>query len=659
MSHRNLSKILSHQLTPILFLVLIAFIAGLLVLKDFGVSVDEPNLHLFAKRSLDSYVYWIDHSLSPPIFHNIRRYYGPAFLMLVEMAIRFSIKLGFNPKVIEFWHFSYYLLFLLSVISLYRLSCRWFNRRTSFLVAALFVTQPLLVGHAFINPNDIPFMSIFIICIYFGLRMIDTIPAENNGVDIISAKSRFIYELSQISKRRRIYFAIMVLAGIITPILCYVYSETIHSMVGDTVGFFFNSDSSTWYGKSFLLFASQASHIPVENYINKARQWVKMLGFVVDAIYLVGMLLVLRKMFPSFFTWCSIKRLVSFLITTSRSLVSIPVILTGIFIGLTTSTRVIGPFAGLIIAVIALIKNRRKSFPLLVGVCVWAILVSYFTWPFLWYAPINNFFESLSVMSQFPWGGQTLFNGNYYRSFELPYSYVPILMSIQFTEPIIVLFCVGILISLQQFRVRPLQNELLVLNLMWFILPIIYFISSPKALYDNFRHLLFIVPPIFFMVGLSLDQLLNRIKAFPVYIAITVLALLPGVYSIINLHPYEYVYYNSFAGGTRGAFRKFEMDYWNISFHEIANDLNRIAPEKSKVVIWGAIDSIIPYMRSDLIVEFKGSNTFELDGGYDYAVQNSRSDWDTVYPEAPVLAIVERDGAIFSVLKYVQGIGPK
>ncbi len=651
MPHRHLTTILSHKLTPILFLVLFAFIVGLFVVKDYGVSIDESDLQIYAKQSLDSYVYWVDHSQPPQLGPSNLRYYGPVFLMLVELAIRLTNKLGVNPDVVNSWHFSYFLLFLLGVISLYLLSCRWFKRRTSFLVAALFVTQPLLIGHSFINPKDTPFMSLFIICIYFGLRMIDTIPAENNGGEV---KSRFFYETPHLDKRRKIYLGIIVFAWIITPILFFVFSGTFQSIVYKIVAFFYNAKSSTWYGKLFLSLAAQASHLPVENYANKAWLMLKMFGNGAYVLYSAGVfLIILRQMFPSIY-----KRLVTFLIMTGQSLVSMPVILFGILLGLTTSVRVIAPFAGLIIAAIALIKNPRKSFPLLVGASVWAILVCYFTWPYLWDAPVKSFIKSLSLMSQFPLSLPILFNGAYFNPSGLPYSYVPVLMSIQFTEPIVVLFWMGVLISFRHFRVKPLQNELLVLFLLWFVLPITYFILSLSPLYDNFRQLLFIVPPIFLMVGLTLEKLLDRIKSIAIYSAVAVLLLLPGVYSMVNLHPYEYAYYNSFAGGTRGAFRKFEMDYWMTSFHELAKDLNQSAPENSKVVIFGRVNTITPYLRSDLIAEDIQGNTFELNGGYDYAVLSSRWEQDTHYSEAPVLAIVERDGAIFSVLKYVQGTGP-
>jgi hypothetical protein len=648
MTQLHLSKILSNKNSPIILLACIAITIGLLVAKDYGVGVDEPNLNLYGTQSLDSYKSWLDQSHSPNLGPSNLRYYGPAFLMLVELAVRLIFKLGFDPNGMSVRHYSYFLVFIVGVICLYQLSCRWLNRRTSFLVALLFLTQPLLIGHAFINPKDSPFMSLFIICVYFGFRMIDSIPARNNEKDL---ESRLSYTWLHLDKRRRINLEIIALSWIGIPLLCYLLSGTFQTIVFKIVEFFYHSESSTWYGKLFLSFASQAGNLPVENYANKVWLILNIFRYPAFVLFSVILLIILQRII-------SIRRLFSYFIHFFQPWFSIPVITAGILIGFTTSVRVIGPFAGLMIAVLALIKHRQKSIPYLMGACLWAILICYCSWPFLWAAPINNFISSLSMMSAFPFHGTTLFNGVEYFPYELPLSYIPVLMSLQFTEPIVILFCTGVLLFFWQIWRRKIQKELFFLVLLWFIFPCLYFVFSHSRLYDNFRQILFIIPPIFFLVGLSLENMLNRIRSNMLYLALACLLLLPGVYSIIKLHPYEYTYYNSFIGGTRGAFRRFDLDYWRTSFSELAKELNRMAPQNSTVIIWRAMDTINQELRSDLVVG-NSFNPLELDGSYDYALLSSRWGDDALYPGAPVLATVEREGAIFSVLKFVKGSDPQ
>ena len=37
---------------------------------------------------------------------------------------------------------------------------------------------------------------------------------------------------------------------------------------------------------------------------------------------------------------------------------------------------------------------------------------------------------------------------------------------------------------------------------------------------------------------------------------------------MIQLHPYEYIYYNSLVGDLKGAYGKYETDYWGLGYKE-------------------------------------------------------------------------------------------
>ncbi|GAG07352.1 unnamed protein product [marine sediment metagenome] len=40
------------------------------------------------------------------------------------------------------------------------------------------------------------------------------------------------------------------------------------------------------------------------------------------------------------------------------------------------------------------------------------------------------------------------------------------------------------------------------------------------------------------------------------------------------MFPYQYVYFNEFVGGTKGAANKYEVDYWGASYKEVVSWLN-------------------------------------------------------------------------------------
>jgi hypothetical protein len=130
-------------------------------------------------------------------------------------------------------------------------------------------------------------------------------------------------------------------------------------------------------------------------------------------------------------------------------------------------------------------------------------------------------------------------------------------------------------------------------------------------------------------------------------------AILPGLVGIISLHPYPYIYYNSFTGGTPGAFRQYEMDYWGTSFREVADYLNQNAPQGANVVVWGPPTTLWRYTREDIQI-YNALEDRQPVGAY-YALVSTRYDKDLeIYPAAQTLYQVEKNGAILAVLRYIE-----
>jgi hypothetical protein len=128
---------------------------------------------------------------------------------------------------------------------------------------------------------------------------------------------------------------------------------------------------------------------------------------------------------------------------------------------------------------------------------------------------------------------------------------------------------------------------------------------------------------------------------------------MPGIYSIVNLHPYQYIYYNSLVGGTPGAARRYEMDYWRTSYRELALQVNQLASQDAHIFVAGVPFPFEPYARPDLNIEHK----IDPNGSYDFEYAALTSRWDTderVFPDADIVMAVERDGVVLSVLKYVK-----
>jgi hypothetical protein len=143
---------------------------------------------------------------------------------------------------------------------------------------------------------------------------------------------------------------------------------------------------------------------------------------------------------------------------------------------------------------------------------------------------------------------------------------------------------------------------------------------------------------------------LSRIKQRTWQVAIMALVLLPGIVAGWQLHPYEYIYYNNFIGGIKGAHGRFELDYWGTSYREAAEYVNSIASANSSVWAEGPEHVFEPFARADL----KVLDAFDpsLTGKEYYIVVLARHDQEKIIaPDAKTIYTVSVDGVPLTIIK--------
>jgi hypothetical protein len=107
-------------------------------------------------------------------------------------------------------------------------------------------------------------------------------------------------------------------------------------------------------------------------------------------------------------------------------------------------------------------------------------------------------------------------------------------------------------------------------------LPLGFLIVQRATIYDGVRHVLFVIPMLAVLAGAGLTAILPLIRRAPVVAAIGAGAYVGNiVVTLAVLHPLEYVAMNTLAGGTRGAYGKFELDYWAVAATEALRRLER------------------------------------------------------------------------------------
>jgi len=100
-------------------------------------------------------------------------------------------------------------------------------------------------------------------------------------------------------------------------------------------------------------------------------------------------------------------------------------------------------------------------------------------------------------------------------------------------------------------------------------LPLGFLIVQRATIYDGIRHVLFVIPMLAVLAGVGLTAVLPLLRRAPVVAAVAAGAYVGNiVVTLAVLHPMEYVAMNALAGGTRGAYGNFELDYWAVAATE-------------------------------------------------------------------------------------------
>jgi hypothetical protein len=132
------------------------------------------------------------------------------------------------------------------------------------------------------------------------------------------------------------------------------------------------------------------------------------------------------------------------------------------------------------------------------------------TWPYLWLDPLGKFIEVFVFMSDNPTQLNVLFAGENYPAGEIPRRYLPVLLAYTLTEPFWLLTFLGGLIAFwksdnkQRFTLACLRYG--------FFIPFAYVLLRRPAMYDGYRHFLFILPPLFIFTGFAFEAVFAWMK---------------------------------------------------------------------------------------------------------------------------------------------------
>jgi hypothetical protein len=299
-------------------------------------------------------------------------------------------------------------------------------------------------------------------------------------------------------------------------------------------------------------------------------------------------------------------------------------------------TRIVGVMIvpmSVILVGIALLAARKSWKRILALIALYLVITAGLTilfWPILWHDPIHEFINAFQQMSRYNvYGKGVLFQGQFYPSDALPWRYLPVWISI--STPIIILagFVVGfgdwisgIILYFRQESLGKLNtvykwiSDLETLHWLaiigWLAIPILSVFLFNSVLYNGWRHLFFIYPAIvlFSTRGfLSLYTWLLKLtgkhtKAILIVVVILAVGFFEPISFLIRYPRYGTVYFNQLAGDPQTLRKRFELDYWGISYKEAIDYI--LATDKSdQIPIYIADVSGLDYINSVLSPEQK------------------------------------------------------
>jgi hypothetical protein len=225
-----------------------------------------------------------------------------------------------------------------------------------------------------------------------------------------------------------------------------------------------------------------------------------------------------------------------------------------------------------------------------VVVIAWATAIALWPWlqtghPWEQFKVALVHFATIPMSYEFSHWGQRIWTD------ALPRSYIPGQLLARLPEAFLVLLAVALISSIHAMTVlareatatwrvdRNASLRAMVLTVAHerarlivcaaVIVPLAFLVIQRATIYNGIRHVLFVVPMLAVIAGAGLRALLPLLHRVPVIAAIVGGAYAGGVVTTFAvLHPLEYVAMNSLAGGTRGAYDRFELDYWSVAATE-------------------------------------------------------------------------------------------
>ena len=225
---------------------------------------------------------------------------------------------------------------------------------------------------------------------------------------------------------------------------------------------------------------------------------------------------------------------------------------------------------------------------------LFTFILTFLFYPIFWIDPFNIFY-SINQMKEIPYGVCTLTLGNCMDALNLPSSYI--LIWLFFKLPLLSLIGLLLLPFVEKKIFSNPERQIILGSLILSSVIIVFLLIFFNVnLYDELRHILFLIPLILII---SFSTIYFFSKKITLYL--TILSIFIFTIQNINMYPYQYSWLNPFSNFI-DVNNKFELDYWGVSGKNIASKINKnklLLSQKSKCIYVSPIHIFKPFINND------------------------------------------------------------
>jgi hypothetical protein len=184
----------------------------------------------------------------------------------------------------------------------------------------------------------------------------------------------------------------------------------------------------------------------------------------------------------------------------------------------------------------------------------------------------------------------------------LPWHFLPVLMVLQFSEPLWIAAILGLLALALGRSGEWSRWQVCVLIGLWMLAPTVPLILKKAWFYDNFRQFLFVTPVFFLLAGLGIGWASRWIRRSTLRWGLSILLLAPAWPPSSISTPISTSTTTRSLAVLAGLPERFELDYWATSYTAAIRLLNQTAPPGATVAFLGTMGPVLPYAREDLVL---------------------------------------------------------